>query len=920
MSAGAEEPNALFDVGSGDMREPNTRATQVRLYEGLEARSQNAWPSLRFDLQAVNDAVSPLLPAGFYYKTFLSPRGAWPLYERFIRKAAGLGRPTTHADPDDADERWAHCDVLIVGSGPAGLSAARSAVRAGLRTILCEQDFRLGGTLLSGSPTLEGLDAEDWIERTREELTASGAEVLLRSVAFGAYDHNLIAIAQRFTEPGERNTDGGPAHRIWFVRARHIVIATGAIERPLVFPNNDRPGIMLSSAVRSYVVRHRASPGRHSVFAVNNDRAWHDALCIHQADVPVRAIVDSRAGIAPPLLHAAKSLGIAVHSGSGIADTKGRFGLKSVLVRSRDGRRSDSVSADLLCVSGGFSPVVHLYGHARGKIAWNETQSMFLPSGSGLPLTCIGAACGHLGLGESLAEGHSAIVRIADEMGRVAPKRTDFGLAADAATAIEPPGAPWPGRGKAFVDIQNDVTTNDIRIATQEGYVSPEHLKRYTTLGMGTDQGKTSGVNGLAFLADTRGQSINGATLTTFRPPYSPVTMTALARGMTGPRLEPVRRTPLWPALVADSAQFVNSGLWSRARYYEKNGADLHGASIREAGEVRSAVGVTEVSTLGKFEICGADAAAFLASIYATPARNIQIGRVRYGAMLREDGFVFDDGTIWRLAETHYLVTATTAQTAAVLRHLEFYRDVVLSGLRVNIIDVSEQWAGVALAGPSSRQALEQLFPGCDLSDAALPHLGVLETHFRDRACRIARISFSGERCYEIYVPARLGPQLWSAIRATGIMPYGLEALELLRIEKGYLGVGSEINGRTTPSDLGITLSSKAAFVGKAALEREALREPGRHALVGLVSDNGQSITEGAALLSARAQKAPDGYVTSAGFGVGVGAPVALALLREGTNRYGEILDAVDFLKKSRVKVRVSPRAMFDAAGERLRA
>jgi sarcosine oxidase subunit alpha len=921
LTAGPEEPNALLEIGEGNLREPNTRATEVRLYDGLRARSQNAWPSLRRDVLSINDIASPLLPAGFYYKTFLSPAGAWPLYERFIRRAAGLGRPTEDADPSDADERWAHCDVLVVGGGPAGLAAARAAVRSGLRTILCEQDFLPGGTLLAGAPPIEGMEARAWIAHVTRELDAAGARTLLRAVAFGVYDHNLVAISQRFVEPGQSAADGGPAHRLWFVRARNIIVASGAIERPLLFANNDRPGIMMSSAARAYVLRHNIVPGRRIVVATNNDKAWHDAFAIHDRGAPVSAIVDSREEIVSQLLEGARSRDIAIHANSAVTDTKGRFALASLAIGNlRDGTFT-RLAADLLCMSGGYSPTVHLYAHARGKVAWNTASSMFTPADSGLPIVCVGAARGVLTLGESLRDGHDAACRAAAAAGKLPPPAPAYDVSDE---RFEQNGAaprPTTVGSKIFVDFQNDVTAKDISIAAGEGYVSAEHLKRYTTLGMGTDQGKTSGVNGLAVLAGLSGQSISGAALTTFRPPYLPVSLTALARGMIASKLEPVRRTPLSKLLEAEGAEFVNSGLWRRARYFRSSGSNLHAAAIHEAKLVRGSVGITEVSTLAKFEIGGQDAAVFLDRVYATPVSSLKIGRARYGLMLRDDGFVFDDGTIWRLEADRYLVTGTTANTGAVLRHLEFCRDVVFPDLSVNIVDVTEQWAGVAIAGPQSRQALQMIFPDCELSDAALPYLGLFETTFADRGCRIARISFSGERCYEVYVPSRLGAQLWSQLRAQGIMPYGLEALELLRIEKGYPGVGQEINGRTTPADLGITLGSKAkaAFIGCAGLRRDAFAEAGRLQLVGLTSEDGREISEGAVLREPRATGASEGHVTSAGFGVGVGGPVALALLKDGARRHGEILDAADLLRKRHVPVRVANPTLFDPAGARLR-
>ena len=932
-TAGPEEPNALVALRRGARHEPNTRATMAELYDGLEAESQNRWPSLDFDLMAVNDRLSALIPAGFYYKTFMGAPG-WMSYEHWVRRAAGLGTAPEGRDPDHYEHRHAHCDVLVVGAGPAGLMAALVAARAGARVILCDERAEIGGSLLRETDKIGDETGAAWARRVGAELGAmANVRVLARTTAFGLFDQGMAGLVERVADHVKEPPAFQSRQRRWNVRAKEIVLATGAIERPLVFPDNDRPGIMLASAARTYLNQYGVQPGKRAVVFANNGDAYRTAFDLAAAGVTVVAIVDSRRGSAPAAERARK-LGIDVLPGQVVVGTHGRRALAGVAVAPlADPLARRGIACDLLAVSGGFNPTVHLHCHASGKLVWDEALTCFVPGAGRTYVRSAGAARGQFALAQCLAGGAQAGREAAAAAGFSDLVRIDFPVIADDVPLA--PEALWSvaveGRGKRFVDIQDDVTVGDLGLAAREGYVSVEHLKRYTTLGMGTDQGKTANVNGLALLAEQRGATIPAVGTTTFRPPYTPVTIGVLVGREVGRHFAPTRRTAMHEWHLEQGALMIEVGLWMRPRCYPRAGESPNEAIRREAAHVRRAVGLVDVSTLGKIDVQGPDASEFVNRVYANNWANLAVGKARYGIMLREDGIVFDDGTTSRLAEHRYFMTTTTANAAAVLVHLEHLLQVVWPTLRVQVTSVTEQWTAMALAGPSSRSVLAKAVEGADVSNAALPFMGVCEARIADVPVRIFRISFSGELAYEINAPADHGRRVWEALTAAGrdreIIPYGTEAMGVLRIEKGHVA-GPELDGRTTAEDLGLgrlVAMKKPDFVGKHLLGRSGLVDPTRLKLVGLAPVDGQSrLRSGAHLTREAAPVLPTqslGHVTSGAFSPTLGHPIALAMLSGGLAHKGETIHVTYPMDGSAaVAARVVDPVFVDPEGARLRA
>jgi sarcosine oxidase subunit alpha len=932
-TAGPEEPNALVALRRGARHEPNTRATMIELHEGLDAESQNRWPSLRFDLLGINDRLSPLLPAGFYYKTFMWPPKAWMKYERYIRRAAGLGTAPAGRDPDRYEHRHAHCDVLVVGAGPAGLLAALAAGRSGARVILCDERAEPGGSLLRESSSIGEASGSVWARSTVTELRElPGVTVLPRTTAFGLFDHGMAALVERVTDHLSESPPLAPRQRLWSVRAKQTVLATGAIERPLVFGGNDRPGVMLASAARAYATQYGVRPGERAVIFTNNDDAYRTALDLARAGVAIVAVVDSRAEGAGAIATQVRAGAIEILSGHVVTAARGRIGVAGVdvapLAQPSSARRLD---CDLLAVSGGFNPTAHLHCHAGGKLAWDEQRVCFVPAGGRASVRSVGAARGLYGLGECLEDGARSGAAAAVAAGFAAARASEVPKVPEETS--RPAQALWavPQQGrrgdKSFVDIQDDVTLSDIGLAAREGYVSVEHLKRYTTLGMGTDQGKTANVNGLALLAGARGEAIASVGATTFRPPYTPVTIGALVGRETGLHLAPVRRTAMHEWHVEHGAVMIETGLWMRPRCYPRPGETPAQAVEREAAHVRRDVGLVDVSTLGKIDVQGPDATEFLQRVYANVWANLPVGKARYGIMLREDGIVFDDGTTSRLAEHRYFMTTTTANAAAVLMHLEHLLQLVWPELRVHVATETEQWAAMALAGPRSRSVLARVVDGLDVSNAGLPFMAVREARIAGAPVRVFRISFSGELAYEINAPADFGRAVWEALIAAGaedgIVAYGTEAMGVLRIEKGHVA-GPEIDGRTTAEDLGLgrlVATKKSDFIGKHLLHRPGLTDAGRLRLVGLVPvDRRARLRSGAQITVSASPSLPTqslGHVTSTAFSPTLGHSIALALLAGGLMRRGEMLYAAFPIDGSVVPVEVVDPVFVDPEGRR---
>jgi len=898
MGSGVEEPSALVTVGSGAHVEPNVRATDVFLYPGLVATSQNAWPSLALDIGAVNSLAAALIPAGFYYKTFFGPPSRWMLYERFIRRAAGLGRPPVLPDPDRYGHRSAFCDCLVVGGGPAGLRAAWDAVQAGQRVILVELDARAGGSLLAETVTIDGMPGAEWAAAMVERIRAGGGRVLLRTTAIAHWDDNFVQAVERRREPGEPGE--GDAQVLWKLRAGRVVFASGGIERPLVFVNNDLPGVMLARAARELVLRHGVVPGQRAVIATSHDHAYRTAFALADAGVEVVAILDTRADPAGPVVAAARAR-FAVHADARVLRAVARGGRVGAVEALIGGTRM-RLSADLLAMSGGETPVLHLHRQAGGALDYDAARGAFAPGAARQAHETHGAAAGIHALAAILPG-----ATIADPLGTVTPPVA---------------GPVWRGEvpGKAFVDFQNDVTTDDLALAQREGYVSVEHTKRYTTLGMATDQGKTGAMVALAQIADLRGLPLPEAGLTTFRPPYTPVTMGAFAGPARGEHAGPIRRLPLAAAHDAHHALWVPAGAWMRPRAYLQPGESLGAASLREARMVRASVGVVDVSSLAKFEIAGPDALKVVETVCATPVAKLAVGRGRYTLMLREDGMVMDDGTLWRLAEDRWLITSSTGGAARMARHLSYAMDILLSHPRAAVIEVSEHWAGLAVAGPRAVAVLAEL-----TGEPVPAHMGLIDAVIAGVPVRLLAASYSGERAFEVHVAADAAAAVFAALVAAaqgaGGGLYGLDAMDHLRVEKGHVVIGAEADGRTTPADLGLggMLRKAGGYIGWQGLTRPALANPaGRRQLVGLTATTGQPIPEGAMLVGQPGDD-PAGHVTTSAPRVAGEGQIALGLLADGAGRHGETLLAWSPTRKQTVPVMVGAPLFYDAEGARYR-
>ncbi|MDX8533065.1 sarcosine oxidase subunit alpha family protein [Mesorhizobium sp. VK25A] len=917
FSAGDEEPNALVTLGAGGRREPNLPATMLELADGMVAESQNRWPSLAFDVQSLNSLFAPFLSAGFYYKTFMGPtRRAWMFYEHFIRRAAGLGKAGLEADPDRYEVRHAFADVAIVGGGPAGLSAARAAANAGARVALIEQDFQVGGQLLSERP---GSEAATWLQGVETELRDFGnVDLMGRTTAVGLYDGKVLGLVER---RDDAQAAGQARQAFTILRAGAIVFASGAIERPLVFSNNDRPGVMLASAARTYVNRFAVLPGRKAVVATTDDGAWRAAFDLAVAGARV-TVADLRTTVPPALQAEASRLGIAVHAGTHIADLRGSRAVKAA--RLAGAGAETEVDCDLVCVSGGWSPTVHLTSQLGVKPVYREDIDGFVPGLFAAGQFGAGSVVGGYTTAEAIETGHRAGIEAAASCGKTKPVP-----AAVQFQSAELPAAAFrnvpPARGKAFVDIQMDVTTGDIALAHREGYESVEHLKRYTTLGMGTDQGKTSNFPALSAMAALRGKTIPETGTTTFRPPYTPVAIGALAGRAVGHHFKPTRRTPMHDWHVANGADMLEVGLWMRPYFYRGAGRDVKEAYVAEMRFVREAAGLMDISTLGKIDIQGPDAATLLDRVYANGFAKLPVGRARYGVMLRDDGIVFDDGTTTRLGEDRFFMTTSTAKAADVMSRLEFLLDTAWPDLRVAVTSVTDEWAAMSVAGPRSRRVLAAAFPALDLSNEALPHMGFIEGEFDGRALRIIRLSYSGERAYEVYVGASAGEAAWRRLvgvgERLGLKPYGVEALGALRVEKGHVA-GPEIDGRTTLDDLGLgrMAGKRSGFVGDVLRRRPALSDPNRQRLVGLKCLEAGTRLSGGAILFKQDETRQGhgrGRITSVTYSPTLGAYVGLALLA-GDVAMGDEVVAVHMMKNEAVRAHVVSPVFLDPEGERL--
>ncbi len=922
FSAGPEEPNALVQLRTGAAQEPNTRATVIELFDGLVATSQNHRGSLEFDLMAITDLAAPFLGAGFYYKTFMWPKVFWEkVYEPVIRASAGLGKLSMKDDPDFYDKGFLHCDILVIGAGPAGLIAALTAAKSGARIILADEDFRAGGRLNSESLTLSDMPGSVWAMQTLAELQAMpNVRVMTRTTVYGAYDHGVFGALERVTD--HLATSGNkPRQILWRIYSKRSLLTAGATERPIAFSNNDRPGIMLAGAVRSYVNLYGVATGKNVAVFTNNDDGWRTACDLVTKGVNVRALIDVRDNITPPDIN-----GTEVITGGRILNTTGRKALNAVTLH--NGRK---ISIDCLAVSGGWNPTVHLTCHQRGKPVWNEDILAFVPGGS-LPqgMSVAGAANGTFGLSSILKSAYATTSELLSCLG-FSVKFSDLPKAEDEAQSGTAFWHVREGRKRAWVDLQNDVTVKDIKLSYQEGFRSVEHLKRYSTLGMATDQGKTSNIAGLAILAECSGKTIPETGTTIFRPPYTPVTIGALAGRARGKDFRPYRLTPSHNWAQANGATFVETGNWLRAQWFAREGEKGWRDSVdREVEMTRASVGICDVTTLGKIDIQGKDASEFLNHVYTNAFLKLPVGKVRYGLMLREDGIAYDDGTTARLGENHFVMTTTTANAVLVFRRLEFARQCLWPGLDVHLISTTDGWAQFAVAGPNARNLLSKVVDApFDLSNEAFPFMACAETTVYDNTpARLFRISFSGELAYEIAVPAKYGNSFMDILMKAGAefdaIPYGTEALGVMRIEKGH-AAGNELNGQTTALNLGLSgfVSQKKDCIGKTLSQRPELNTAEAMRLVGFKPINSSdTLLAGSSFISkgdTAVMENDQGWMSSVAYSPTLGHSIGLGFIKRGHERIGEIIRVVNPARGVELEAEIVSPHFYDPEGGRQR-
>jgi sarcosine oxidase subunit alpha len=935
---GAEEPNALFQVEQGALTIPNVRGTQAQIYQGMSFNSTNAWPSVNFDVMSVLGAFSRFLPAGFYYKTFMWPKKFWMAYEHVIRQASGLGESPKEIDPDHYEKTNAHCDVLVVGSGPSGLMAALVAGRSGARVIIADEQDELGGRLLSSTSTIDSIPALAWVEQTIAELKAmADVTIIKRATVFGYHDANFLTIAERLTDHLSLAERKGPRERIWRLRSKHVVLATGAHERPIVFGNNDRPGVMLASAASTYANRYGIKLADKALIFTNNDSAYQAAVDLKNSGVTEVTLVDSRTSLTASE-NLLKKAGVNVIKGHAVVNVIGKAKVIAAEIRaiSDDGKSVSGsiqrIDCDLVASSGGWNPAIHLFSQSGGKAAWNDEKACFETGLVVQKQTSVGAANASFSMQACLEEGAAAGMSSVESLGFTAKKAVIPVCDEEVNTALTPlwrvPTDGLPSRGpKAFVDPQNDVGVSDIYLAAREGFESIEHVKRYTALGFGTDQGKMGNISGMAILSEALGNKISDTGTTTFRPNYTPVTFGAIAGPEIGNTLsDPVRKTAMHTWHQENGALFEDVGQWKRPWYFPIGNETIHESVDRECLAVRESVGIMDASTLGKIEISGKDSGEFLNTIYTNAWKKLGINCGRYGFMLGEDGMVMDDGVTIRLEENRYFMHTTTGGAASVMGWMELWLQTEWPEMEVYLTSVTDHWATSAVAGPNSRKVVSAVVEGIDFGKEAFPFMGSREGTIAGIPVRVNRISFSGELCFEVNVSANYGRFVWEQLMAAGkdfnITPYGTETMHVLRAEKGYVIVGQDTDGSVTPIDLGMswTVSKAKDFLGKRSLSRSDTEREDRKQFVGLLTaDPKEVLQEGAQIVNQASKEVPLpmlGHVTSSYHSACVGRSIALALVQNGHKRMGETV-FVTTADGRFVPAEISSTVFIDPKGEK---
>ncbi len=941
MTAGSEEPNAIVQLHNNTSRtEPNVRATEIEIYEGLEASSQNCWPSVNFDIGGINNFLSPVLPAGFYYKTFMWPASFWEKYEYFIRKSAGLGKSPIEPDPDIYEHKYIHCDVLIIGAGIAGILAAKTAAKNGYKTLLVDEKPYLGGSTIyqnSEHFKISNQISSSWLEKEINEIKKiKNLEIKIRTSVAAYHGYNFLLARENLTDhiPLEQRSNK-IRHRLLKIRAKKVITATGSLERPLIFDNNDRPGILLCSAIEKYANFYGVACGEKNVLFTNNDSAYETAISLYQKGINVEAIIDSREETDSKLIKETEKNSIKVYKGYTVVDTYGykRINKVSIMQLSKDGQKAIgskiSISCDCLGISGGWTPAVHLFTQSGGKLKFKDEDQVFIPNIYPSDQISIGSCNGEFTLDEIF----STVPKTLKEFLNL--KKTDYEDLEIKSSFNKSKRNIWLlpsekiiGKTKPFVDYQNDATAKDIKLALREGFRSIEHVKRYTTTGMGTDQGKLGNMHALGIISETTGSKMGELGTTTFRPPYTPLTFGTIVGRNVGEYFDVFRKTPIHEWHIENKAEFENVGQWKRPWYYPKNGENMHDAVQRESKAARDSAGILDASTLGKIDIQGTDASEFLNRVYTNSWSKLAIGKCRYGLMLNEDGMVYDDGVTTRLDENHYIMTTTTGGAATVLGKLEDYLQTEWPELDVYLTSVTDHYATVSVCGPNSKKIVSQVIPDLDFSDENFPHMTFRNAKISNIKCRVMRISFTGEHSYEINIQANYGKSVWEKCMEVGkefnITPYGTETMHLLRAEKGFIIVGQDTDATMTPVDLQmdwIVSKKKYDFIGKRSLYRSDTIREDRKQLVGLLTENPNEVLEEGAQIVADIKKTPIemlGHVTSSYYSPNLKKSIALGVVKSGKNMIGQKL--VIPMKNKQINVTVADPVFLDKENKRLNA